>query len=42
MVVPRLLFFVCGRGEFARSVFSRKGSCIPGQVIAVLQAPLPA
>jgi hypothetical protein len=36
MVVPGLLFFVCGRGGIARIVLSRKGSCIPGQMIAAL------
>jgi hypothetical protein len=37
-----LFFFVCGRGGIARNVLSRKGSCIPGKMIAALQAPLPA
>jgi len=33
---PGLLFFASGRGGIARSVLSRKGSCIPGQLIAGL------
>jgi hypothetical protein len=36
---PRLLFFVCGRGGIARSVLSRKGSGIPGRLIAGFHAP---
>ena len=39
---PGLLFFVRGRGGIAGSVLSRKGSCIPGRLIAGLRAPPPA
>ena len=38
---PGLLFFVCGRGGIARSVLSRKGSCIPGRLFAGLHASPP-
>jgi hypothetical protein len=40
MVVPGLFFFVCGRGGrgCVNCVLSRKGSCIPGRLIAGLRA----
>jgi hypothetical protein len=38
---PGLVFFVCGRGGIARSVLSRRGSCIPGRLIAGLHASPP-
>jgi hypothetical protein len=41
MVAHELVFFVCGRGGIARSVLSRKGSCIPGRLFAGLHASPP-
>ena len=40
-MAPGLVFFVCGRGGIARSMLSRKGSCIPGRLIAGLHASPP-
>src|SRR5271169_6064913 len=37
MMVPGLLFFARERGGIAQSVLSRKGSCIPGRMIAGLR-----